>query len=377
MHSSFVQPQSSTRQQLLNPRSGFARTTQQQQQQQQQRDFDQQREQQQPGQQQQHKMQYPAASSLHADESFSPACSAQDDHHQKQTGARQLAISSSPFSACRQPAVHQQQHLELADLGSATAAPHAPPAYDTQGAAAACSAQTSASASPGDSRGTSRQSSLKALLPARMLRSASSQQHHKSSGPSSSTLQEPLCQLEEVREAEGVRNAASRQRKNKAKKQHWNIFGGSSNTIGKASGTLDDSSAVAVVKDVETGAQPKQLSAACGKTGSRRPGSSSSMGCGTSDNTRRGVSWNSHGDESDGDSDSIMEKHRRLQQQHKQQQAAAAAAKAAAEKLGADVEWYRFKTGDPLLDRHIVVVDPAADLAWAGQTAGAVLLVAI
>jgi hypothetical protein len=30
------------------------------------------------------------------------------------------------------------------------------------------------------------------------------------------------------------------------------------------------------------------------------------------------------------------------------------------------VEWWAFKTGDPLLDRHVVDVDVAGDLAWAG-----------
>lgn len=52
------------------------------------------------------------------------------------------------------------------------------------------------------------------------------------------------------------------------------------------------------------------------------------------------------------------------QHQHKQHKAAVAAAAVAAEKLGADVEWWAFKTGDPLLDRHVVQVDVAEDLAW-------------
>lgn len=54
------------------------------------------------------------------------------------------------------------------------------------------------------------------------------------------------------------------------------------------------------------------------------------------------------------------------QQLQRRQQAAAeaAAAAAAATKLGADVEWWAFRTGDPLLDRHVVQVDVAGDLEW-------------
>lgn len=51
---------------------------------------------------------------------------------------------------------------------------------------------------------------------------------------------------------------------------------------------------------------------------------------------------------------------RREQEQQRQ-----AAAVAAAEKLGADIEWWAFNTGDPLLDKHVVQVDVAGDLAWA------------
>lgn len=42
----------------------------------------------------------------------------------------------------------------------------------------------------------------------------------------------------------------------------------------------------------------------------------------------------------------------------------AARAAAAAEASGADREWWEFKVGDPLLDRHITRLDLEDDLAW-------------
>eukprot|EP00878_Enallax_costatus_P017259 GHUV01018122.1.p1 GENE.GHUV01018122.1~~GHUV01018122.1.p1 ORF type:complete len:528 (+),score=191.99 GHUV01018122.1:3431-5014(+) len=60
----------------------------------------------------------------------------------------------------------------------------------------------------------------------------------------------------------------------------------------------------------------------------------------------------------------LQQEWQRRQRQHQQQRAAAAAAVAAAEQLGADAEWWAHKTGDPLLDRHVVQVDIDGDLAW-------------
>jgi hypothetical protein len=34
------------------------------------------------------------------------------------------------------------------------------------------------------------------------------------------------------------------------------------------------------------------------------------------------------------------------------------------------VEWWAFRTGDPLLDRQVVHVDVAGDLAWADAAGG-------
>jgi len=47
--------------------------------------------------------------------------------------------------------------------------------------------------------------------------------------------------------------------------------------------------------------------------------------------------------------------------------AEAAAAAAAAKQLGADVEWQEFKTGDPLLDRHVQPLDMVEELGGAGE----------
>lgn len=47
--------------------------------------------------------------------------------------------------------------------------------------------------------------------------------------------------------------------------------------------------------------------------------------------------------------------------------AEAAAAAAAAKQLGADVEWQAFKTGDPLLDRHVQPLDMVEELGGAGE----------
>lgn len=42
----------------------------------------------------------------------------------------------------------------------------------------------------------------------------------------------------------------------------------------------------------------------------------------------------------------------------------AARVTAATEACGADLEWWEFRTGDPLLDRHITLVDLPGELEW-------------
>lgn len=50
--------------------------------------------------------------------------------------------------------------------------------------------------------------------------------------------------------------------------------------------------------------------------------------------------------------------------------AARQAAGLAAQQLGADVDWWQFRTHDILLDRHVVRVDMAKELGSAGERSG-------
>lgn len=69
-------------------------------------------------------------------------------------------------------------------------------------------------------------------------------------------------------------------------------------------------------------------------------------------------------------SSGISSRDERQRQREAQKAAEAAAAHAAAQVLGADLVWYRQKTGDPLLDRHVVDVP----LGKAGSCDGALMV---
>jgi hypothetical protein len=279
--------------------------------------------------------------------------------------------SSSPFAA--KHALLEQQTpsaTELEDAGCKFAAGAPDGVSDL--------AASTASTTPADSRLTSRQSSARALLPADgMQRSSSQHMSSGSAGPRGTSVEMTAV----VGDAGPVPAGKAAAAASPAVPWGFGLLTSRSRraTAEPASGhrtTKHSRPGHADAVTFEESQQADDADASLAGVACRSARSTKdSIGSGTSFLRR----WNSKGwqrlgrqgsEGAAGSAEQQAQLQREWQQQQLQrrQQAAAeaAAAAAAAEKLGADVEWWAFKTGDPLLDRHVVDVDVAGDLAWAG-----------